>query len=328
MTIAELRQSLDNEKHHLLEAAKRKSEAEKLKAVEETKKKQWCANCGKEAMFYCCWNTSYCDYPCQQIHWPKHMGVCSQARDKSSASNVFPETPTKTDAPKEINVATTKVVSSSAAAVKTTPTKKTPEKMVIPDVASPPKPEETSLHDDDHSDTDMMIIDETESKPDILSRLSPDDLKPSKTVPIKSPVFTAASPTKTVSSTSIASSQSSLSATTTAPIVGAVVKALINDQAKPLLSKTSVGSPGGAANSSTATKVVSSKLIDDIFSKVHKETSVTMAQNQASSVPMSQSFSVTSSPPSSVTSSSTSTVAVFSNLISKRCPRSHPLRKL
>ena len=37
-----------------------------------------CANCGKEAMFYCCWNTSYCDYPCQQSHWPKHMTTCTQ----------------------------------------------------------------------------------------------------------------------------------------------------------------------------------------------------------------------------------------------------------
>merc|ERR1712080_226727 len=45
----------------------------------ETKKKQWCANCTKEAIFYCCWNTSYCDYPCQQAHWPQHLSTCSQA---------------------------------------------------------------------------------------------------------------------------------------------------------------------------------------------------------------------------------------------------------
>jgi len=51
---------------------------EKQKAITETKKKQWCANCSKEAIFYCCWNTSYCDYPCQQAHWPSHMSTCSQ----------------------------------------------------------------------------------------------------------------------------------------------------------------------------------------------------------------------------------------------------------
>ena len=37
-----------------------------------------CAQCGKEAIFYCCWNTSYCDYPCQQAHWPRHMHTCTQ----------------------------------------------------------------------------------------------------------------------------------------------------------------------------------------------------------------------------------------------------------
>jgi hypothetical protein len=37
-----------------------------------------CANCSKEAQFYCCWNTSYCDYPCQQKHWLKHMSKCTQ----------------------------------------------------------------------------------------------------------------------------------------------------------------------------------------------------------------------------------------------------------
>ena len=31
------------------------------------------------AIFYCCWNTSYCDYPCQQAHWPQHLSTCSQA---------------------------------------------------------------------------------------------------------------------------------------------------------------------------------------------------------------------------------------------------------
>lgn len=57
------------------------------KSISETKKKQWCANCGKEAIFYCCWNTSYCDYPCQQIHWPTHMPVCMQTQNNSDSNN-------------------------------------------------------------------------------------------------------------------------------------------------------------------------------------------------------------------------------------------------
>ena len=40
-----------------------------------------CANCGKEALFYCCWNTSYCDYPCQLKHWPRHQLTCAQTAD-------------------------------------------------------------------------------------------------------------------------------------------------------------------------------------------------------------------------------------------------------
>lgn len=39
-----------------------------------------CAYCSKEANFYCCWNTSYCDYPCQQAAWPEHMSKCTQTR--------------------------------------------------------------------------------------------------------------------------------------------------------------------------------------------------------------------------------------------------------
>lgn len=39
-----------------------------------------CANCSQEAQFYCCWNTSYCDYPCQRAHWAQHYGSCTQQR--------------------------------------------------------------------------------------------------------------------------------------------------------------------------------------------------------------------------------------------------------
>merc|ERR1711878_207446 len=63
-------------------------EIEKQKAITETKKKQWCANCGKEAIFYCCWNTSYCDYPCQQAHWPSHMSSCSQVNSEEESQTV------------------------------------------------------------------------------------------------------------------------------------------------------------------------------------------------------------------------------------------------
>ncbi|KAM5125601.1 LOW QUALITY PROTEIN: MYND-type zinc finger-containing chromatin reader ZMYND8-like [Callospermophilus lateralis] len=79
LTMAEMRQSLEWEWDRLIAKVKKQLELEKQQAVEETKKKQWCAHCKKEAIFYCCWNTSYCDYPCQQAHWPDHMKSCTQS---------------------------------------------------------------------------------------------------------------------------------------------------------------------------------------------------------------------------------------------------------
>uniref|UniRef100_A0AAQ5XQK4 Protein kinase C binding protein 1, like n=1 Tax=Amphiprion ocellaris TaxID=80972 RepID=A0AAQ5XQK4_AMPOC len=79
LTMAEMRQSLEQERERLVAEVKKQTELEKQQAVDETKKKQWCANCRKEAIFYCCWNTSYCDYPCQQAHWPEHMKSCTQS---------------------------------------------------------------------------------------------------------------------------------------------------------------------------------------------------------------------------------------------------------
>lgn len=42
-----------------------------------------CAHCGKEAYFYCCWNTSYCNSQCQDRHWPSHMATCLQSNSQT-----------------------------------------------------------------------------------------------------------------------------------------------------------------------------------------------------------------------------------------------------
>ena len=65
LLLMELRQNLKAEEQKVVADIKKQADIEKNRAVAETKKKQWCAHCGKEAIFYCCWNTSYCDYPCQ-----------------------------------------------------------------------------------------------------------------------------------------------------------------------------------------------------------------------------------------------------------------------
>uniref|UniRef100_A0A8C2BQ91 Zinc finger, MYND-type containing 8 n=1 Tax=Cyprinus carpio TaxID=7962 RepID=A0A8C2BQ91_CYPCA len=100
LTMAEMRQSLEQERERIVTEVKKQMEVEKQQAVDETKKKQWCANCRKEAIFYCCWNTSYCDYPCQQAHWPEHMKSCTQSatssqqeQESESSIDVTPKAP-------------------------------------------------------------------------------------------------------------------------------------------------------------------------------------------------------------------------------------------
>ena len=81
LVIMEMRSTMEQEKQKAVRDCKKVADEEKQSAIQETKKKQWCFMCGKEAIFYCCWNTSYCDYPCQQAHWPAHMSTCSQNSD-------------------------------------------------------------------------------------------------------------------------------------------------------------------------------------------------------------------------------------------------------
>lgn len=86
LTLKEMRICMDLELKKTKASLVEKHNVEMTAAIAETKRKQWCANCWKEAVFYCCWNTSYCDYPCQQAHWPKHMATCTQASNASQHS--------------------------------------------------------------------------------------------------------------------------------------------------------------------------------------------------------------------------------------------------
>ncbi|VDN97398.1 unnamed protein product [Rodentolepis nana] len=67
----------------------RQAAREQLEAAEarfndtlvQTKRRQWCRNCLKEAIYHCCWNTSYCSINCQQTHWHKeHKRQCRRKR--------------------------------------------------------------------------------------------------------------------------------------------------------------------------------------------------------------------------------------------------------
>ncbi|EDV30374.2 uncharacterized protein Dana_GF22978, isoform B [Drosophila ananassae] len=79
LMLSEMRKTIEQENKRTINELRQQSTLERMRAVEEAKKKQWCANCMREAQLYCCWNTSYCDYPCQQMHWVKHSSTCGQA---------------------------------------------------------------------------------------------------------------------------------------------------------------------------------------------------------------------------------------------------------
>ncbi|CAO1414789.1 unnamed protein product [Diamesa serratosioi] len=77
-----MKKSMEIEKTRLTNEIRVQCEVERNRAIElavaDTKARQWCSNCGKEAKFYCCWNTSYCNDRCQQQHWPTHLISCVQ----------------------------------------------------------------------------------------------------------------------------------------------------------------------------------------------------------------------------------------------------------
>uniref|UniRef100_A0A6P4ESV6 Protein kinase C-binding protein 1 n=1 Tax=Drosophila rhopaloa TaxID=1041015 RepID=A0A6P4ESV6_DRORH len=90
LMIAEMRKTLEQEHKRVISDLRQQNALERIRAVDEAKKKQWCANCMREAQLYCCWNTSYCDYPCQQMHWPRHSASCGQAVQVPLATPVPP----------------------------------------------------------------------------------------------------------------------------------------------------------------------------------------------------------------------------------------------
>nr|XP_049698080.1 protein kinase C-binding protein 1 isoform X4 [Helicoverpa armigera] len=92
LTLAEMRASFEKEKQRAVSEARRAAQVELEAAVKLAKSKQWCANCSQEAQFYCCWNTSYCDYPCQRAHWSQHYSLCQQ-RSQDSNNGEPPKSP-------------------------------------------------------------------------------------------------------------------------------------------------------------------------------------------------------------------------------------------
>lgn len=67
--LTEMKKNMEKERARAISEVRKQCEMERIRSIEEAKRKQWCANCLKEAQFYCCWNTSYCNHVCQRKHW-------------------------------------------------------------------------------------------------------------------------------------------------------------------------------------------------------------------------------------------------------------------
>ncbi|GFV33826.1 zinc finger MYND domain-containing protein 11 [Trichonephila clavipes] len=81
LELAEAQRSSEEALRCAYEMKKAEMEERQKMDISETKKKQWCYNCEAEAIYHCCWNTSYCSVDCQQVHWHKeHKRTCRRKR--------------------------------------------------------------------------------------------------------------------------------------------------------------------------------------------------------------------------------------------------------
>uniref|UniRef100_A0A336LU35 CSON004783 protein n=1 Tax=Culicoides sonorensis TaxID=179676 RepID=A0A336LU35_CULSO len=97
LILSEFKKSQEKREAQLVEEILRKCELERIravdKAIEETKKANWCTFCKRDAMYHCCANTWYCGYQCQQKDWSEHMRYCHNGnkQDKDRTEQTRPQ---------------------------------------------------------------------------------------------------------------------------------------------------------------------------------------------------------------------------------------------
>uniref|UniRef100_A0AC35GMI2 MYND-type domain-containing protein n=1 Tax=Panagrolaimus sp. PS1159 TaxID=55785 RepID=A0AC35GMI2_9BILA len=76
----DVRSSLEERYREMINADVAQMEATHRRELSGIKKKQWCWHCENEAVYFCCWNTSYCSQQCQHDHWRTHRKYCRRRK--------------------------------------------------------------------------------------------------------------------------------------------------------------------------------------------------------------------------------------------------------
>lgn len=84
LILSEFKKSQEKHEAQLIDDISRKCELERIravdKAIEDTKKQNWCTCCKRVANYHCCFSTWYCGFRCQQIDWGEHRRQCKQEK--------------------------------------------------------------------------------------------------------------------------------------------------------------------------------------------------------------------------------------------------------
>ncbi|CAL2051807.1 CBN-BRA-1 protein [Caenorhabditis brenneri] len=82
--LAQTKEDIEKRHAEILAAEREKLIEKQKRELSAVRKKQWCFSCENEAIYHCCWNTSYCSVNCQQGHWQAHRKYCRRKKGNAA----------------------------------------------------------------------------------------------------------------------------------------------------------------------------------------------------------------------------------------------------